>query len=235
MTTAEILAELEDYGNDQTKSTLAKHGAKEPFFGVKVEDLKKILKKTKKNHALSLELYATGNSDAMYLAGLMADEKQISKADLNAWVKDAYWSYLSEYAVPWVAAETPYGFELGLEWIKNDVETTAAAGWSTLANWVALKPDEELDLEILEKLLNSIPEAIQSAPNRAKYAMNAFIIALGAYVIPLHEKAKIMAKKLGKVKVDMKGTACKVPLAADYIAKIESRGKIGAKKKVARC
>ena len=54
------------------------HGAKEPFFGVKVGDLKKILKKTKKNHELSLELYKTGNSDAMYLAGLMADEKKIT-------------------------------------------------------------------------------------------------------------------------------------------------------------
>lgn len=30
---------------------------------------KEILKKTKKNHELSLELFATGNSDAMYLAG----------------------------------------------------------------------------------------------------------------------------------------------------------------------
>lgn len=235
MTLAEVMSELEMYGNDQTKSTLGKHGAKEPFFGVKVEDLKKILKKTKKNHALSLELFATGNSDAMYLAGLMADEKQISKAELNTWVKGAYWHYISEYAVPWVASETPYGLELGLEWIESDIETTAAAGWSTLANWVAIKPDEALDLEVFEKLLNAVPLAIQSAPNRVKYAMNAFVIAVGAYVIPLKEKAKEVAKKLGHVKVDMKGTACKVPLAIDYISKIESRGNVGNKKKVARC
>ena len=79
MTLQEVMTELEAYGNPQTKKTLIPHGAKEPFFGVKVADLKKILKKTKKNHDLSLELYATGNSDAMYLAGLMADEKKISK------------------------------------------------------------------------------------------------------------------------------------------------------------
>ena len=78
MTTQEILSELEKYGNEQTKRTYIKHGATEPLFGVKVQDLKKILKKTKKNHELSLELYATGNYDAMYLAGLMADEKQIT-------------------------------------------------------------------------------------------------------------------------------------------------------------
>ena len=106
MTVKDILKELEGYGSEQTKNTLMKHGAQEPFFGVKVQDLKKILKKTKKNHELSLELYATGNSDAMYLAGLMADEKQITKEQLENWVNNAYWSYLSEYAAPWVAAET---------------------------------------------------------------------------------------------------------------------------------
>ena len=79
MTTDEILDLLKKYGDERTKNTHMNHGAKEPLFGVKISELKKILKQTKKNHKLSLELYATGNSDAMYLAGLMADEKQISK------------------------------------------------------------------------------------------------------------------------------------------------------------
>ena len=45
MTLSETMEELKSYGNDQTKKTLLKHGAKEPFYGVKVGDLKKILKK----------------------------------------------------------------------------------------------------------------------------------------------------------------------------------------------
>src|SRR5947209_7953223 len=49
-----------------------KHGAREPFFGVKIEDLKKIQKRIKKDYQLALDLYATGISDAMYLAGLIA-------------------------------------------------------------------------------------------------------------------------------------------------------------------
>jgi len=42
MTAKEILIELEKMGDLLTKNTLMKHGAKEPFFGVKVADLKKI-------------------------------------------------------------------------------------------------------------------------------------------------------------------------------------------------
>ena len=95
MTAKEVLTELENFGDEQTKKTFLRHGAREPLFGVRVGDLKKILKKTKKNHELSLELYKTGNSDAMYLAGLMADENQITEAQLDEWVEMAYWYYLS--------------------------------------------------------------------------------------------------------------------------------------------
>ncbi len=70
MTTKEILKELKDFGNEGTKKVFLRHGAREPFYGVKVQDLKKVVKRVKKNHELSIELYATGNSDAMYLAGL---------------------------------------------------------------------------------------------------------------------------------------------------------------------
>ena len=228
-----VLKELESYGDERTKNTFLKHGAQEPFFGVKVGDLKKILKKTKKNHALSLALYETGYSDAMYLAGLMADEKQISKDDLNRWVEAAYWYYLSEYAVPWVAAETSYGFELGQEWINSEKENIAAAGWSTLSNYASI--NDSLDLNAYSSLLDEIENTIHDAKNRVKYTMNGFVIAVGSFVPELTEKSKKVAAKIGKVNVFMGETSCKVPLAKDYIAKIESQGRLGKKRKTARC
>ncbi len=235
MTTKEILKELEKYGNEQTQSTLIKLGAKESIFGVKVQDLKKILKKTKKNHKLSLELYATGNSDAMYLAGLMADENQITKEQLEDWADKAYWSYLSEYTVPWITAETEYGFELGLNWIKSDEERVASTGWATLAYYAGVNQDEDLDIKTYSKLLDTVEKEIHGAQNRVRYTMNGFVIAIGSYIVELTEKASSVAKNIGKVNVDMGGTACKVPLATDYIKKVIDRGSLGKKRKTARC
>ena len=235
MTTKEILLELQAYGDEQTKKTLMTHGAQEPIFGVKVQDLKKILKKTKKNHTLSLELYATGNSDAMYLAGLMADEKQITKEQLEDWVGKAYWSYLSEYTVPWVVAETTYGIELGLKWIKSDKETVAAAGWGTLAYYAAVHEDEKLDKTLYISLLDTVQQEIHNAQNRVRYAMNGFVIAVGTYVEALTGKSKEVAKEIGKVTVNVGGTSCKVPLASEYIEKVINKGRIGVKRKTARC
>ena len=235
MKVTEIMATLKTYGSAQTKKTFLRHGAKEPFYGVKVGDLKKILKKTKKNYELALELYDTGNSDAMYLAGLMADEKKMTKANLKHWVKGAYWYYLSEYAVPWVASETEFGFELGLEWIESDVENTAAAGWQTLCCITAIKADEELDLIIYDKLLDRAANKVHDAKNRVSMSMNAFIIAIGSNVSSLTDKAMKLAANIGKVEVNMGDTACKVPLAETYIQKVIDKNRVGKKRKTCRC
>jgi len=235
MTANEILTELEKYGDAQTKKTLTRHGAKEPFFGVKVGDLKKILKKTKKNHGLSLTLYNTGNSDAMYLAALMADEKQITEAQLNDWVEKAYWYYLSEFAVPWVAAETSFGFNLGLKWIASDKENIAAAGWGTLAYYAAVNSDEDLNIDAYRRLLDRVATEIHASQNRVRHTMNLFVIMVGTAVMELTDQAMAVAAKIGKVKVDMNGTACKVPFATEYIDKAIANGQHGKKRKTARC
>ena len=71
MTKEEVLHALELLGSAATKKIYMRHGAREPFFGVKVGDLKKWKKKIGQDQALALALYNTGNSDAMYLAGLI--------------------------------------------------------------------------------------------------------------------------------------------------------------------
>jgi len=87
MTLDEIMQQLQQLGHESIKKVLVKHGAREPFFGVKVEDLKKIVKRVKTDYPLSLELYNTGNSDAMYLAGLIADPSKMTRQNLNQWVE----------------------------------------------------------------------------------------------------------------------------------------------------
>lgn len=235
MTLQEVMTELEQMGNAHTKKALLKHGAREPFFGVKVGDLKKIVKKVKKDHSLALALYQTGNSDAMYLAGLIADEKKISRKELQNWVGQAYWYMLSDYTVAWIAAESAHGWELANEWIHAKQEFVASAGWSTLSNWLALYPDEALDIIALDRLLSQVEKEIHTAPNRVRYAMNGFVISLGSYVAPFLEKSKMTARRIGRVDVEMGGTACKVPVAEEYLKKMESMGRIGKKKKVVRC
>jgi 3-methyladenine DNA glycosylase AlkD len=80
MTVTEIMAELQAKGSESIKKILSKHGVKEPFFGVKIEYLKPIQKKVKKDYQLAKDLFATGNADAMYLAGLIADDEKMTRS-----------------------------------------------------------------------------------------------------------------------------------------------------------
>lgn len=235
MKVADVMKELKSMGNESIKKTLLNHGAVEPFWGVKIGDMKKIVKKVKKDHQLALELYDTGISDAMYLAGYITDDSKMTKKDLQVWLKKAPWSMIYEFTVPWVAAESNHGYELGLEWIDSKDEKIATAGWNTLSGIVSLKSDEELDLKQIKNLVQRIEKNIHQSPNRVRYAMNNFIICVGSYIKELNSLAKETAKKIGTVMVDLGNTACIVPNAVDYIKKVEDKGNLGKKKKTVKC
>lgn len=234
MTAKEILAELKPLGRDSYKKVMLNHGVPEPFFGVKIEDLKKIQKRTGTDYQLALDLYDTGNYDAMYLAGLIADDARMTKKDLQRWIGKAC-EPLAGCTVPWVAAGSPHAREIALEWIESDQEFVAKAGWTTLSSLVSIKPDAELDVVELKQLLQRVQRTIHQAPNAVRYAMNGFVIAVGSYVKALTDFAKQAGEKIGPVTVDMGNTACQVPFAPDYIRKVEKRGTIGKKRKSAKC
>lgn len=235
MTYEQLMLELEKLGNEQTKQIFLRHGAMEPFFGVKTGDLKKLVKHVKKDQALAERLYESGVSDAMYLAGLSMNPKLMSKELLQKWVKHAYWYLLAEYTVAGVAAESPFARELALEWIESPEEMIAVCGWSTYAGYISITPDEQLDLEEIRSMLKRISQEIHGERNRVRYAMNAFVISVGVYAKELLEEANETAELIGKVHVDVGNTACKVPLAAAYIAKVDSMGRVGRKKKTCIC
>jgi 3-methyladenine DNA glycosylase AlkD len=232
---AAIMSELEALGTASYKKVMLKHGVGEPFFGVKISDLQKIRKRLKKQYELALELYATRNYDAMYLAGLIVDEKRMTKRDLQHWLDTATHDPIASFMVSSVAAESDHGWTLALDWIASKDERTASTGWATLSALVSIKPDDELDLSRLSQLLQRVAKTVHQAPNDVRYAMNGFVIAAGSFVAPLTQKALDVAERIGMVSVDMGKTECKVPFAPDYIRKVQQMGRIGKKRKAARC
>lgn len=231
-----ILEELQALGDEKTKAMLMRnHGVREPCFGVKIGDMKPIVKRIKKDHQLALALYDTGNYDAQYFAGLIADDAAMSKTDLNRWMKNAIGGSLSGFTVPWVTAGNPKGWEIASEWIDSDSEQAAECGWGALGSIVALRQDEDLDLQGLERLLKRVEDEIPTAPDLVRYAMNGFLISVGCYVASLSPLALEIGERLGKITANLGPNACKIPYAPDYIRKVEKRGAIGKKRKTVKC
>jgi len=222
-------------GSDTTKKILVKHGVQEPFFGVKIADLKPLHKQLKGEQALALQLYATGNADAQYLAGMIADGAKMTPALLTIWAETANWNMISGFTVAWVASEHPDGFALATTWIDSKQEALAVAGWKTLAALATTVPDETLQMRKFSELLDRVAKTISAAPDEVRLAMNSLLIAVGTYVAPLCERAIATARQIGRVEADMGDTACKIPEAELCILKSRRGMAIAPKRKTVRC
>ena len=124
-----LMQQLEKLGSESYRNVLRKHGAQEPLFGVKIEEMKKLLKPHKGNTALACELFATKNYDAQYLAGLMANGQEMSKDQLQLWLETANCNAIRRYCVAWVATESPHVVDLINAWGSSEQEDMAATAW----------------------------------------------------------------------------------------------------------
>ncbi|MFA7274381.1 MAG: DNA alkylation repair protein [Crocinitomicaceae bacterium] len=229
------MALLREKGTEQTRKTWRNHGCQAEMFGVKVGDLKEILKKTKKDHSLALDLFLTNNADAQYLAGLMADPKQFSKGELQTWAETGTWYMVSEYAVAWNVAESQFCVDLCEKWINGTDAKLQTVGWSSLCSYLLYEKRDEIDPWLIEGWLLKVEQNIAIAENRVRYAMNGFLIALGSLSLNYCLQCQEMAQRIGKVEVNLGNTSCKVPNAVDYLEKIKTMNQLGKRKKTVKC
>ncbi|MDP5099062.1 MAG: DNA alkylation repair protein [Crocinitomicaceae bacterium] len=230
----EVMKYLESKGSEQTRKTFLKHGGPDNMFGVKVGDLKPIEKKEKNNHTLAMQLYATGNSDAQYLAGLIADPTKFTEGDFEKWGLEAKWSMILEYALAWNIAESPICMQVCSKWINSENTSLQEAAWAALGAYLGITDNSLLDIPFHNNLIDRISKTIHQQANRVKYCMNGYLIALGCAVPELSQRCKDAGVMIGKVEVFMGETSCKVPDIVTYIEKVEKMNRIGKKKKKAK-
>lgn len=230
-----VLQELELLGTERTKKVYMQQGAREPVFGVATGAMKPLAKKIKINQVLAEVLYATGNYDAMYFAGIIADPKAMTEGDFDRWMEGAYFYMISDFIVAVTLAETNFAQEVSDRWIATGKELYVSAGYSCYCWLLGSRRDEEFHREKLNTMLETVEKTIHSSPDRAKYAMNNFVSTVGVSYIPLHEKAVSVANTIGTVDILRGKTKCRVPVAADEIQKAVDKGRLGFKRKNVRC
>ncbi len=230
-----ILQDLESLGSERTKKIYMQQGAREPLYGVATGAMKPIVRKIKINQGLADALYATGNYDAMYLAGMIADPKAMTAADFDHWMESAYFYMISDFIVAVTLAETDIAQAVSDRWIASGLELYVSAGYSCYCWLLGNRKDEAFDREKLSAMLDVVENTIHDNPDRAKYAMNYFVTTVGVSYLPLHEKALAVAKAIGTVAVLRGQNKISLPVAADEIQKAIDKGRLGFKRKHVRC
>ena len=235
MTYEEVMRELESLATEQTKRVYQAHGVREPHWGVPTTAMRTLAKKIRRNQPLAEQLYASGNYDAMYFAGMIADPKVMTEDDFDRWMDAAYFFMLSDWVVSVSLAETAFAQSLADRWITSGEELRMSAGWACYEWLLGSRPDSEFDAEKIRAMLHTAANTIHHQPNRTRYSINGFVIAVGVSFVALHEEAVKVAEKIGKVNVSTEKGKCSVPLASDAIQKAKEKNRLGFKRKGVRC
>jgi len=230
-----VMQELEALGKERTKKIYQSNGAREPLYGVATGEMKPISKKIKINQPLAEQLYATGNYDAMYFAGIIADPKAMTEVDFDRWIDAAYFYMLSDFVVAVTLAEADIAQEVSDKWIGSGEELKMSAGWSCYCWLLGNRPDGEFSETKLANMLDKVKNTIHDSPERTKYAMNQFIYTVGVSYLPLHHKAVETAKTVGPVEVKKDKGKSSFLNASETIQKAADKGQLGFKRKHVRC
>ncbi|EKN64019.1 DNA alkylation repair protein [Schinkia azotoformans] len=230
-----VMQELEALGKERTKKIYISNGAHEPLFGVATGAMKPIAKKIKINQTLAEELYATGNYDAMYFAGIIADPKVMTESDFDRWMDAAYFYMLSDYVVAVTLSESDIAQNVADKWIASGNELRMSAGWSCYCWLLGNRKDHEFSGSKISDMLDIVKNTIHESPERTKSAMNNFLYTVGISYLPLHEKAVETAMEVGTVEVKRDKKKSSFLNASESIQKEMDRGKLGFKRKYVRC
>lgn len=235
MNLEQVMQELEALGKERTKKIYISNGAHEPLFGVATGAMKPIVKKIKINQQLADELYATGNYDAMYFAGIIADPNGMTELDYDRWMDSAYFYMLSDYVVAVTLSESDIAQEVADKWIASGEELRISAGWSCYCWLLGNRKDVEFSEVKISKMLDIVKNTIHESPERAKSAMNNFLYTVGTSYLPLHEKALETAKEIGIVEVKRDNKKSSFLNAYESIQKEVDKERIGFKRRHVRC
>jgi len=230
-----VMQELEALGKERLKKQYMSNGAHEPLFGVATGAMKPIAKKIKINQPLAEQLYATGNYDAMYFAGIIADPKAMTAADFERWIEGAYFYMLSDYVVAVTLAETDIAQEVADQWIESGDELKMSAGWSCYCWLLGSRPDVQFAESKIASMLETVKKTIHDSPERTKSAMNNFMYTVAVSYLPLHDLAVETAKAVGPVEMKRGNKKSSILNASESIQKAVEKQQLGFKRKYVRC
>jgi len=94
-----VMRELESLGTERTKKSYLSRGVREPLFGVATGAMKPLKQQIGVDQGLAIGLWDTGNYDARYFAGMIADVTVMTEADFEHWAESADGPMLSDHIV----------------------------------------------------------------------------------------------------------------------------------------
>jgi 3-methyladenine DNA glycosylase AlkD len=173
-----ILKRLRGWGSAENVAGMARFGITvRDAYGVPMGKLKELARELGRDHARALELWDTGNREARLLAAFTADPKQMTRAQMDHWVRGFdSWDVCDGCAIH-LLRKSPLAWEQALKWARKKPEFARRAGFAMIAT-LAVHDKRAPDETFLE-VLPLIEETATDDRNFVKKAVNWALRQIG--------------------------------------------------------
>lgn len=225
MTLQEALTALEKLGNPTTKKHNTKNGAPANQYGVPMGDIRKLAAKIKTDHDLGLELWATGNVDAQFLAILIMKPTQLSAKELEKLVKTISFAHVADWMNSYIVKNHTDKEALRVKWLKDKNIWAQRSAWSLTSGRINSSP-EGLDLEAM---LDHLEKSMPKAKPEVQWTMNYCLAGIGINHPKHRKRALEIGETLGIYRDYPCSKGCTSPFAPIWINEMVKRQKAGKK------
>ena len=193
-TAAEVIAHLRALGSEENRQGMRRYGIRiERALGISHGVQRDIARKIKRNHERAFELWASGITEAQFIASVTADPKRFTKADARRWAAEFdSWDIVD--GVSDLFVDTDHWRELIVEFAADGREFVRRTAFAMIA-WSVVHRKKEPD-ETFVTFLPLIEARCEDERNFVKKAVNWALRSIGKRNARLNEAALKLAEEL---------------------------------------
>jgi 3-methyladenine DNA glycosylase AlkD len=166
-------------------------------LGVSAPRMRKLAKEIGTDHKLALELWESKIHEARIVAALVDDPKQVTKSQMNAWVRQFDNWGVCDACCGVLFDKTPFAWEKAMDWPERKEEFVRRAGFVLMAA-LAVHDKEAPDKKFIP-FFDIIKRHADDERNFVKKAANWALRQIGKRNIALNKKAIVVAKEIRKM------------------------------------
>lgn len=193
-----VLAELQCLANAANVDGMARFGiVGKKVLGITTVQLRAIAKRIGRNQELAEELWASGIFEARVLTAFIADHKQLTRRQANAWAKDfECWADCDGLCIH-LFRKTPFAHGLAVAWSSRREELVKRAGFTMMATLAV--HDKAANNDVFRSYLERVAEEALDERHNVKKGVNWALRQIGKRNPLLNREAIRTAKRIQKL------------------------------------
>lgn len=134
MTCREIIRRVRSLGDPAAAAGMARYGIKATnLLGVSIPKLRALARECGRNHALALELWATGIHEARILASMVDVPGEVGSGQMDRWARGFVSWDVCDQCCNNLFGYTPFAWEKAVRWADRKGEFVRRAGFVMMA------------------------------------------------------------------------------------------------------